>query len=49
MSLDQQKLDGLLAQLEMAQTKYPVSTIQIAILKARIWELQKKMESLNAP
>lgn len=44
MNLTQQKLDGLLAQLNMAMAKHPPSTIQIAIIKARILELQQQKQ-----
>lgn len=43
MTLTQQKLDGLLAQLNMALAKHPPSTIQIALLKAQIRDLQAKV------
>lgn len=43
MNLTQQKLDGLLTQLAMAQSKNPPSAIQIAMLKAQIKDLQAKV------
>jgi len=39
-SLDQTRLANLQAQLQMAQTRYPVSKIQVALLQAKIKELQ---------
>ena len=41
MKLTQQKLDGLIAQLNMAQAKPNPSSLQIAMLKAKINELRK--------
>lgn len=49
MSIDQTILDGLLTQLNMAQAKHPVSTIQVAILKAQIRELRAKIEDEHVP
>lgn len=49
MSLDQTILDGLLTQLGMAQTKRPVSTIQVAILKAQIRKLRAQIEAEYVP
>lgn len=43
MNLTQQKLDSLTAQLNMALAKHPPSTMQIALLKAQIRELQAKV------
>lgn len=39
---DRHKLEGLLAQLNMALAKRPLSAIQIAILRAQIKDLQAK-------
>lgn len=41
MNLTQQKLDSLLAQLNMAYAKNPVSGLQIALLKAQIKALRE--------
>lgn len=49
MSLDQTILDGLLTQLGMAQTKHPVSTIQVAMLKAQIKDQQDRIEAEHVP
>lgn len=49
MSLDQTILDSLLTQLGMAQTKHPVSTIQVALLKAQIRTLRAKIEAEHVP
>lgn len=43
MNLTQQRIDGLIAQLAMAQAKHPPSAIQIALLRAQIKELQAKV------
>ena len=49
MSLDQIRLDGLLSQLNMALARNPVSTIQVAMLKAQIKELRAKIEDEHVP
>lgn len=49
MSLDQTILDGLLTQLNMAQAKHPVSTIQVAVLRAQIQEQQNIIEADYMP
>lgn len=49
MTLSQKKLDGLIAQLGMAQARHPVSTIQVAILKAQIRTLRAQIEAEHVP
>jgi ribosomal protein S15P/S13E len=49
MNLTQQKLESLLTQLNMAQSKHPVSKMQVAMLKARIAELRAQIEAEHVP
>ena len=45
MNLNQQRLDSLLAQLNMALARQPVSAFQVAMLRAQIRDLRAKIEA----
>jgi len=45
MTLNQQRLESLLSQLNMAMARNPVSAIQVAMLKSQIRDLKAKIEA----
>jgi hypothetical protein len=47
MNLNQQRLDSLHAQLQMAQSRHPVSKMQVALLKAQIKALEADIKPVE--
>lgn len=47
MNFDRQKLESLQSQLMMAQSRYPVNKMQIALLKAQIKFILDGMKPVN--
>ena len=47
MNLNQQRLDSLIAQLEMAQSRHPVSKMQVALLRAEIKVIEESIQPVE--
>ena len=47
MNLDHQRLDSLRSQLQMAQSKCPVSKMQVALLRAQIKALEADIQPVE--